>query len=277
MLNGLDLFSGIGCMALGLKGFVKPAFYCEIDKYAQQVLSSNMEKGFIEKAQIFNNVREVNKTSLGSVHIDIIYGGFPCQDISSIGKRKGIGGERSGLVSEVYRLVKEIKPAYVLLENVSNIIKNGLENIIKEFTKLGYDCRWDIVSAEMFGAPHVRKRWVFLAKKKNRGNTKNKTEKEQQRGVTDYKDSSQNIQMGNSKKLKLYVIPGTNRKNVERFTYSNGFVRKPLFDRKWYETEPRVARMAHGSSQRIQQSNSVLGNAVPPICIRFAFLKLMLF
>lgn len=161
MLNGLDLFSGIGGLSLALAPWVQPIAYCENDRYAQAVLLSRMFDGFISQAPIWDDVREL---SIGVVtRADIIYGGFPCQDISVAGHGIGLEGKRSGLVFELLRLCKEIRPTFIFLENVPAIRTRGAEQVGKTLAAMGYDCRWDVISASEVGAPHLRKRWFLLA------------------------------------------------------------------------------------------------------------------
>lgn len=162
-LNGLDLFSGIGGNTLGLRDYVKTVAYCEYDKHAQSVLLSRMADGSIESAPIWDDV-----TSLRGEHfdlpIDIIVGGFPCQDISVAGKQAGIQqGNRSGLFYEVMRLTDEIQPKFLFLENVPAIRTRGLDIVLRELTQRGYDCRWTMLSAAQVGAVHKRERWFMLA------------------------------------------------------------------------------------------------------------------
>lgn len=164
MLNGLDLFSGIGGITLALESVVKPIAYCESDRYAQSVLLSRMASGQLPKAPIWDDIRTLDMGKLGRVgDIDIIYGGFPCQDISVAGLNKGLAGERSGLFSEIMRLAQEIKPKFIFLENVPAIRTRGLEHVVEWLAAAGYDCRWDIISAAEVGACHIRKRWFLLA------------------------------------------------------------------------------------------------------------------
>jgi DNA (cytosine-5)-methyltransferase 1 len=98
-----------------------------------------------------------------SMDIDIIYGGFPCQDISVAGTGKGLSGSRSGLFFEIIRLCKEIRPRFIFLENVPAIRTRGAAVIARELASIGYDFKWDIVSAAEVGAVHIRKRWFLLA------------------------------------------------------------------------------------------------------------------
>jgi DNA (cytosine-5)-methyltransferase 1 len=161
-VNGLDLFSGIGGIALALEPWVRPIAYCENDRYAQCVLLSRMRDKRLPVASIWDDVRTLTKDHL-PFPVDIIYGGFPCQDISTAGRGVGLGGSRSGLFFEIIRLVGELRPAFVFLENSPAIVVRGLDRVLLEFTSLGYDCRWTIVSAGEIGAPHLRERWFLLA------------------------------------------------------------------------------------------------------------------
>jgi len=161
MLNGLDLFSGIGGLSLALEPWVRPIAYCENDRWAQALLLSRMSKGQLPRAAVWDDVRTLRGCTIPRV--DIIYGGFPCQDISVAGRGVGLEGERSGLFFQVLRLIDECKPAFVFLENVPAIRTRGAERVCKELASRGYDLRWDVVSAAEVGAPHLRKRWFCLA------------------------------------------------------------------------------------------------------------------
>lgn len=167
MLNGLDLFSGIGGISLALAPWVRPVAYCEKDRHAQAVLLSRIETSELPWAPIWDDVR----TLLGSLSkpVDIIYGGFPCQDISCAGTGKGLGGERSRLVFEVFRLIDELRPTFIFLENVPAIRTRGAEQIVKELAGRGYDCRWTIISAAETGAEFQGRRWFILAKARSEG------------------------------------------------------------------------------------------------------------
>ena len=162
MLNGLDLFSGIGGMSLALREWVKPVVYCEIDPYCQAILLNRMADGSVRKAPIWDDIRTLSRDEIRDL-IDIIYGGFPCQDISIAGRGKGLDGERSGLYWETYRLAKEIKPTFIFLENVPGIISKGCCEVADSLAEIGYDCRWDVFSAEKY-VDQKRDRWFLLAK-----------------------------------------------------------------------------------------------------------------
>lgn len=161
MLTFGSLFAGIGGFDLG---FERAGMQCkwqvEIDPFCQKVLRKNFPT-----AKLFDDVRTVSEHNLE--YVDVICGGFPCQDISGANKHgKGIeGGLRSGLWKEYARLIGEIKPRWIVAENVTRLlsINNGRDfgRILRDLDALGYDAEWDVVSAAKFGRPHERER-VFL-------------------------------------------------------------------------------------------------------------------
>lgn len=161
-IRSLDLFSGIGGITLGLQHWTKPVAYCEIDPYCQSVLLSRMQDGTLPKAPIWSDIRTLPYREIPG-DIDLIAGGFPCQDISCAGVGKGLDGERSGLFFEIARLAKEIKPKFLFLENVPAITTRGGLRVVECLTEMGYDCRWCVISAASVGALHRRERWFLLA------------------------------------------------------------------------------------------------------------------
>lgn len=121
-----------------------------------------MRDGSLDDAPIWDDVRTLSAKHIRGP-IDIIFGGFPCQDISVAGLNRGLGAERSGLFSEIMRLSQELKPKFIFLENVPAIRTRGLNHVGEWLASIGYDCRWDIVSAAEVGCCHIRKRWFLLA------------------------------------------------------------------------------------------------------------------
>jgi DNA (cytosine-5)-methyltransferase 1 len=164
VLNGLDLFSGIGGLTLALAPWVKPVAYCENDRYAIAVLLSQLAKGNLPVAPVWDDIRTLKGDELRD--IDIIYGGFPCQDVSVAGTRVGLYGLRTGLFREAIRLVRECKPQFVFLENVPGIRKY-VPSVRQELEALGYDCRDGFLSAMEVGAKQKRNRWWLLANAKS--------------------------------------------------------------------------------------------------------------
>jgi len=170
-LNALDLFSGMGGNSLGLFDMVNTIAYCDFDKHSQAVLKSRMQDGLLPNVPIFPDVTTLKGSDL-TVQPAIIIGGFPCQDISLAGKGGGIQeGNRSGLFYQIMRLTDEIQPRFLFLENVPAIRTRGLNIVLQELTKRGYDCRWTMLSASQVGAPHKRERWFLLAEKSEERDT----------------------------------------------------------------------------------------------------------
>lgn len=264
VLNGLDLFSGIGGLTLALAPWVRPIAYCENDRYAQSVLLSRMHDGLIPGCPIWDDVRTLRADALPVVP-DIVYGGFPCQDISVAGRGAGLGGERSGLVSEVFRLVGELRPGFVFLENVPAIRTRGADVVTGELARLGYDARWTVVSAEEVGAPHLRKRWFCLAADPERIKLWN----EQGRGSrTHWKrapvatDTSQERGSADADSLRKLQPSGT---VAELWGWA--------CDSSWWGAEPDVERVVYGVPFGNDRTRS-LGNAVVPAQAREAFMRL---
>ena len=157
----LDLFSGIGGFSLGLErtGGFKTVAFCEINSKAQSVLRQHWPN-----IPIYNDVSVLSKDSLDAdgISVDVITGGFPCQDISLAGKGAGLEGERSGLWFQFHRLIKEIQPRYAIIENVSALRSRGLGVILWGLAEIGYDAEWHCIPASAVGAPHRRDRiWII--------------------------------------------------------------------------------------------------------------------
>lgn len=152
-MRHIDLFSGIGGFTLGLAPLTTTVQFVEIDKRCQKVLAKHFPDTPIHE----------DITTFKGFPCDIITGGFPCQDISVAGTRKGLSGARSGLWSEFNRVIKESNPKYVIVENSPNLRNLGLEVVLKDLWKSGYDAEWYCLEAGQFGAAHVRERLIIIA------------------------------------------------------------------------------------------------------------------
>lgn len=161
-LSALDLFSGIGGLSLAVDHVAATRAYVEINFYSQQVLKARMADCCLHKAPIYEDVCKLEHPGQG---VEMMCGGFPCQDISTIGLGAGIvDGKRSGLFYEIMRLCDASDEVKVLfLENVANIRNAGGAIVVEELRARGFNCRWLVHSASELGAPHVRKRWFCLA------------------------------------------------------------------------------------------------------------------
>lgn len=164
-LRVLDLFSGIGGFSLGLEragGFETVAF-CEIEEFPRRVLRKHWPD-----VPIFEDVREMEGKDVGP--IDVICGGFPCQDLSIAGPLTGLElGHRSGLWSEIVRLTCELRPRYVLVENVANLLRGPTQQrggwfgqVLGDLAECGYDAEWQNIPASSVGRDQARERvWVI--------------------------------------------------------------------------------------------------------------------
>lgn len=256
LLNGLDLFSGYGGITLALSEWVRPIAYCEIERYAQSIILSRSSEGKLPASPIWDDVKTLNGEQFKG-KVDIIYGGFPCQDISIAGLGKGLEGERSGLFFEVCRLVKEVNPSFVFLENVPAIRTKGLLRVIDEFTNMGYGCRWTCISAKEVGASHLRKRWFLLAHTKHTGLDGSET-----------LESSKQIIQRCSQRSKVTLQ--SSRGDTHGMLPSN----KTLRSQSPWEVESPVGRVFDGCPSRVDRIKS-LGNGVVPIQVKEAFKRLM--
>lgn len=162
-MRELHLFAGAGGGILGgmLLGHT-PVAAVEIEPYCQEVLKARQRDGILPEFPIYGDIREFDgKPWRGSV--DVVCGGFPCQDISSAGKGAGITGERSGLWKEYARVIGEIRPKFVFAENSPLLRTRGLGVVLQDLAALGYDARWGVLGAWHVGAPHKRDRMWVLA------------------------------------------------------------------------------------------------------------------
>jgi DNA (cytosine-5)-methyltransferase 1 len=160
-LNVLDLFSGIGGLALGLKrAGMRTAAFCEAEPYCRRVLARHWPG-----VPVYDDVRTLTASRLRAdgIAINAICGGFPCQDISYAGFGAGIRGGRSGLWFEYARLIGELGPEIAIVENVSALLDRGLGDVLGTLSDLGYHAIWDTVTACAMGLPHMRRRVFIVA------------------------------------------------------------------------------------------------------------------
>ncbi len=162
-VNELHLFAGAGG---GILGGMLLGHTCvcavEIEPYCRKVLLQRQRDGILPKFPIWDDVRTFDgKPWRGK--IDIICGGFPCQDISCAGKGAGIDGERSGLWSEFARIISEVRPRYAFVENSPMLAVRGLGRVLGDLSEIGYDAEWFVMGADDVGAPQIRKRMWILA------------------------------------------------------------------------------------------------------------------
>ena len=233
-LQLLDLFSGIGGFSLGLErtgGFETVAF-CENETKRHATLRRHWPE-----VPIYDDAQTLSKNQLDAdgITVDAICGGFPCQDLSLSGKLEGIDAERSGLWSEFARLIGELRPKVVFVENVSNLLAGPSERpgewfgrVLGDLAQIGYDAEWHCIPAASVGAPHHRDRiWIVAYPECER-----RCSGEPKWEHAAYADTcSQAIRLGGGE--------------------------------KWWSTEPSVGRLVDGFPGRLDRLKA-LGNAVVP-------------
>ena len=160
-LRTMHLFAGAGGGLLAdlLLGH-QPVCAVEIDEYCQQVLSARQKDNCLPWFPIFADVTQFDgKPWRGRV--DVVSGGFPCQDISAAGTGAGLDGERSGLWVEMARIIGEVRPRYAFVENSPALTSRGLHRVLGDLAEMGFDARWGVLSAADVGFPHLRERiWI---------------------------------------------------------------------------------------------------------------------
>jgi len=293
---------------MALRRWVRPVCYCEIDTYAQGVLMSRMADGSLPSAPIWDDITTLKGKAIPE-RIDIITGGFPCQDISLAGRGAGVEGERSGLFFEIMRLVDELRPRFLFLENVPAITIRGGLRVTGEIASRGYDCRWCIVSAAEVGAWHKRDRWWLLAyddseSKRAKKGVEQKREciSAQHRNICQQISKAGDVAHSQSTRTKKdnswlrqgfggvnrRERPDTNEREISDNQSQRVQGQRP--DRKqepqshgreglsmcegegsnWWATEPHVDRVVHGLPHRAYRIKG-LGNSVVPQSCRKAF------
>lgn len=239
-----SLFSGIGGIDLGLeRAGMKVAWQVEIDPWCRRVLAKHWPD--VER---FSDVKEVGAHNL--TRVDVLAGGFPCQDISIAGRGGGITGARSGLWSEFARLIRVLRPKYVFVENVPALRTRGLGTVLADLAESGYDAEWDGIPAAAVGAPHLRDRIWLVAARSELGWSLADSDNG---GPLDALQAGRNAtRHGGS---DVAHSDGSGRGGGRPF-------RRPQRS-GWWATEPAVGRVAHGIPQRVDRLRG-LGNAVVP-------------
>ena len=200
ILNELALFAGVGGGILGglLHGW-RTVCAVEIEDYPRRVLLQRQVDGILPKFPIWDDVRTFDGYPWRGA-IDVITGGFPCQDISAAGKGAGLAGDRSGLWFEMLRVIAEVRPRFVFAENSPNLRTRGLAAILEGLAGLGYDARWCVLGAGDVGAPHIRKRMWVLANARSGRRSRQEKRKVQQSGGAEVICPSYEIADANSER-----------------------------------------------------------------------------
>jgi len=281
MYSTLDLFAGIGGFSLGLErtgGFQTVAF-CEIDKKAQLVLKKHWPG-----VPIYGEIKDLTSERLQADEIvpDVITGGFPCQDISGAGKGKGIVGERSGLWSEMFRLIRDVRPTWAIIENVSALRSKGLTLVLQDLCSVGYCAEWHCIPASAVGAPHQRDRIWIVAYPMQQHQTqrgecsstqsqgggggteqgRSEGDAERQRSLRGTGgDTAEDVAHPNEPRLEGWLRTGL-QECPGKLSVGKGSPREEKLSDQW-RIEPNVGRVADGVPKRVDRLKQ-LGNSVVP-------------
>lgn len=305
-MRELALFAGAGGGILGGKmlGW-RTVCAVEIEKYPRNVLLQRQRDGIIDCFPIWDDVRTFDgKPWRGKV--DLISGGFPCQDISSAGRGIGIErGERSGLWREYARIIREVRPRYCFVENSPMLASRGLGIVLGDLAALGYDAAWKVLSAGACGAPHERARmWIVGKISDTDGLWKQQSQGNQSEGFRRAGDVCEEVAdsaeprlqerdgepsglRGGKRQDKIECLSdATDKRDVRRLgrVGADGPSRPRWGDdgqgtasdwcREWWAAEPGLGRVVDGVANRVDRIKAI-GNGQVPIVAARAFCELL--
>lgn len=275
MLTIGSLFSGIGGLELGLEcaGLGPVLWQVEIDPFCREVLEAHWPK-----ARRFEDVQKVGKKQLENV--DVICGGFPCQGASLAGKGLGLADPRTGLWREYARIVREIRPRFVVVENVPGLLRRGLDVVVSDLANAGYEVEATRLAAADVGAPHKRERIFLVAycKRVQLRHEQRRSTGEGRSGASKSRDASAELANGYRIGREAWSCWLLDRERASRRHELNGCCGSqwppgPEDLRAWRavpaDSQPSVCRLADGIPARLARRSAklkALGNAVVPAC-----------
>lgn len=268
-LRVLSLFAGIGGIDLGLEAHgCQTVAYSEVDPYAASIMARHFPD-----AVNLGDITTIDWEAARELDIDIICGGFPCQDISTAGRGAGIAeGTRSGLWRHYADAVRVIRPRGVLVENVSALLARGLDRVLGDLAACGFDAEWDCIPASALGAPHRRDRLFLVAypgsegRRQDAGGAPGHESSHEGRPASDDHEPGRDGESGGP-----WLVADTDcerwREGRTRRAPSQGERRISAWPAprrsEFWGAEPSVGRLAHGVPRRMDQLRC-LGNAVVP-------------
>lgn len=297
----LSLFSGGGggIYASKLLGH-RIVGYVESNEYCQKVIRQRIDDGIFDEGPIFDDIETFNSQGYAKSYqgmVDLISGGFPCQDISCAGGGKGIFGNQSSLWFDMAATVSNIRPRFVFIENSPALLVRGFESVINNLSEMGYNAAWCIISAADLGAPHLRKRlWIlgyssgerWKARRKNYGKhdrSKPCSDGEHTFSVAD--TDSNERKTGHQQRIRwneqgqtLIDKGSLDVSDTGCALLEIGKTKKkhPTFERKnitgqWWTVEPRLGRVVNGLADRVKRIEA-LGNGQVPVVAAYSFVYL---
>ena len=239
-MNELALFSGAGGGILGghLLGW-RTVCAVEWEEYPASVLCARQNDKILPTFPIWDDVRTFDGRPWRGI-VDVISGGFPCQDISVAGRGDGLDGERSGMWKEMARIIGEVRPQFAFVENSPMLVTRGLERVVADLTKMGYDSRWGVISASDIGANHKRERIWILAY------------------TRDIRPCSSKTKQGMGGEIRPTLC------GVDKHWWD----REPEFTPR--TTQPELGGVADGVGNRVDRLKAI-GNGQVPLCVAKAW------
>lgn len=275
-LKILDTFAGIGGFSYAaheLVGGFETTQFVEIDPFCQKVLKKHFPKVPCHD--------DIKTFTAYPGQYDVITGGFPCQDISVAGRREGITDQsRSGLFYELIRVIRLVRPKFVVMENVAAILNNGLDIVLGELSEAGYDAEWSIISASSLGASHRRSRWWCVAYTNDYGSSSSsinevndETDSSSQKGQNQVSKSSRSSESSNGRIVRSFEgnVTDSNSEGLQRKILSKmesgiwSAKHTGRLDPNWrsYVSKPILPRGSYGLSNRVDRTKA-LGNSIVP-------------
>lgn len=283
-LNELALFAGAGGGILGghLLGW-RTVCAVEWEPYPASVLVARQNDKILPPFPIWDDVQTFDGKPWRGI-VDVVSGGFPCQDISAAGRGAGIDGERSSMWKHMARIIGEVRPQYVFVENSPMLTIRGLGVVLADLSTLGFDAKWGVVSASDVGANHKRERIWIRAKQRDffshadhdRAERREQQQKSTEKKARNVADPMLTWQRGNKRQGQTEINAGkmadSNITQCERNKCSERIIEKraDIGKPSWWETEPNVGRVANGVASRVDRLKAI-GNGQVPLCAATAW------
>ena len=265
-MNELALFAGAGGGILGgkLLGW-RTVCAVEWEPYPASVLCQRQNEGILPPFPIWDDVRTFDGKPWRGL-VDVVSGGFPCQDISAAGKGAGIDGTRSGLWKEMARIVGQVGPRYVFIENSPMLRTRGLHVVLKDLAEMGYDARWGVLGAVDAGAPHKRDRMWIRAERRNllsHAEHRRLGWREQQSPCAQetYEELMADAKCVGRGQMVASIAGGTPSEGPAGAAEHGSCAR----GRTWWVTEPDVGRVANGVAARVDRLKAIGNGQVPAV------------
>ncbi len=262
-LNELALFAGAGGGILGgaLLGW-RTVCAVEFAAYPRSVLLARQRDGMLPRFPIWDDVRTFDGRPWRG-RVDVITGGFPCQDISVAGGGAGLDGERSGLWREMARIIGEVRPRFALVENSPMLTSRGLGVVLGDLASMGFNAEWGVLGADDAGAPHVRKRVWILAYSEILGGSSGAIHGRNEFPALDGGKTSGVVASGAGP--EDVANPNGSQRQGIREPFGVRADRADFGGVGWWHSEPDVGRVANGVASRVDRLKAIGNGQVPAV------------